>query len=306
MDVQTRQLEVVVNQGLTLDAGWWEEVENNGAIARIVHSTPAGQTLFHQVLAYLDTHPLSDQPHLPPAPHQEALAATAVCLRWGSYLAVLVDRNKSLDPQVKDKAISHISDGEMRRINVEASAALAEWIDLRRQDVRRYNALVYRALEFLPFARHPISGLPEFPPFLSLALLQIAARAGMPGMAWSQPASTADAESYPSRVFANALVKYAWRDGSPVEDIHAGPPGDYPLTRRRVGSRNERSLLRATASLMLEGVLALVAFQKEGSIAWSQQAASYHPSQGGLIAARDWALTEATCEFRLPGPKSAA
>jgi hypothetical protein len=98
--------------------------------------------LFHQVVAYLDAHSLWNQPPFPPAPYQEALAAMAVCLRWGSYLAVLADRHKPLDPQVTDEAILHISGGEMGRIDVEASAALAEWIDLHRQDAPRYNALV--------------------------------------------------------------------------------------------------------------------------------------------------------------------
>ncbi len=306
MELQRGQLKVVAKQSLTLYAGWWEEVENDGAVTRIVHPSPSHHTLFHQVVAYLDAHSLWNQPHSPPAPYQEALAATAVCLRWGSYLAVLADRHKPLDPRVKDEAISHLSDGEMRRINVEASAALAEWIGLRRQDALRYNALVYRALEFLPFARYPMSGPPEFSPFLSLASRQIAGRAGASREARSQSASMADMESHPSRVFANALVKYAWYQDNPVEGIRAGSPGGYPLTRRRIGPADQERLLRVTASRMLEGVLALVAFQKESGVAWSRQVMPYHPSQGGLIAARDWTLTEATCEFRLPGPESAA
>jgi hypothetical protein len=309
MDLQTGRLEVIAKQGLTLYAGWWEEVEDDGAVTRVVHPPPRGHgTLFHQVVAYLDAHSLWNQPPYPPTPYQEALAATAVCLRWGSYLAVLADRRKPLDPRIKDETISHISDGEMGRINVEASAALAEWIDLRRQDAPRYNALVYRALEFLPFARYPISGLPEFSPFLSLASPQVAGRAGGSGTARSQAASMAmaDVESHPSRVFANALVKYAWCQDDPVEGTRAGSPGGYPLMRRRIGLLDQERLLQATAARLLEGVMALVAFQKESGVAWSRQVMPYYFSQSGLIAARDWTLTEAPCEFSLPGPESAA
>ena len=56
---------------------------------------PPEVALFEQVLAYLESLPK-------PANYQglsigrEAVAATAVCLRWGSYLAVLADRDKPL------------------------------------------------------------------------------------------------------------------------------------------------------------------------------------------------------------------
>lgn len=56
--------------------------------------------------------------------------AAAVILRWGSYLAVLLDHDKPIWPEVHSPRTSRISDEEMARINIEASAALAEWIDL--------------------------------------------------------------------------------------------------------------------------------------------------------------------------------
>jgi hypothetical protein len=305
MDLQTGQLEVVVKQGLVLDAGRWEEVEDNGAITRIVHPPSGYRTLFHQVVAYLDAHSLWNQPLFPPTPYQEALAATAVCLRWGSYLAVLGARNKPCDPRAKDETISHISDGEIRRINVETSAALAEWIDLRRLEPSRYNALIYRALEFLPFARQPISSLPEVPSFLGLASQEIVRRSGVRGMAKPQSTPTADVVLHPSRIFANALVKYAWSDNNgPLGDIQSGPSGGYPLTYRRIGLIDQQRLLQATVHRMLEGVWALVAFQEERGVTWSQQVMPYYYSQGGRVSAGDWALTEATCEVRLPGPES--
>jgi hypothetical protein len=46
----------------------------------------------------------------------------------------------------------------------------------------------------------------------------------------------ADAERHPARVFANALVNTAWRNG-PVELIHAGRVQGFPLEQRRVTRR---------------------------------------------------------------------
>jgi hypothetical protein len=43
----------------------------------------------------------------------------------------------------------------------------------------------------------------------------------------------ADAERHSTRLFANAMVNVAWRNG-PVENVHAGVGAEYPLDQRRV------------------------------------------------------------------------
>jgi hypothetical protein len=52
------------------------------------------------------------------------------------------------------RSSSRISDEEMARINIEASAALAEWIDIYRADPgrRQYTQLVDRAVYYLPIS----------------------------------------------------------------------------------------------------------------------------------------------------------
>ena len=76
--------------------------------------------LFDQVLDYLSS--------LPPESGgsgitlaEEAVAATAVCLRWGSYFAVVADRDKPLWSEAREEGQSQIDDSEMVRINIEAS-----------------------------------------------------------------------------------------------------------------------------------------------------------------------------------------
>ena len=66
---------------------------------------------------------------------REGVAAAALTLRWGSYLAVLLDQDKPVWPQVTmPGVISRISDQEMALINIEASAGLAAWVDLYRAE----------------------------------------------------------------------------------------------------------------------------------------------------------------------------
>lgn len=68
---------------------------------------------------------------------------------------MLLDHDKRIWPEVHSPRTSRISDEEMARINIEASAALAEWIDLYRTDPggRLYEQLVNRAVAYLPMPK---------------------------------------------------------------------------------------------------------------------------------------------------------
>jgi hypothetical protein len=126
------RLRVRVNDELMLDGGTCEEVAGPNGPDRLIR--PPETTLFRQVLGYLRAKP--DPPARPAGSTfgREGIAAAAVVLRWGSYLAALLDRDKPLWSAAHSDGISRISDGEMARINIEASAALAEWSDLARAE----------------------------------------------------------------------------------------------------------------------------------------------------------------------------
>ncbi|MCL5999205.1 MAG: hypothetical protein M1546_24545, partial [Chloroflexi bacterium] len=142
------KLNVCVDFELTLDAGWWEEVRGgDGSVQRLVH--PPATTLFDQLIAYLSKVP-DKEPHYFLRLQEEVAAAFAVCVRWGTYFAVLADRTKPPCAEMGIEDASRIDDGEMARINIEASAALAQWIDMKRGDFNRYRALVYAARHHLP------------------------------------------------------------------------------------------------------------------------------------------------------------
>lgn len=125
-------LRVPVNGDLVLDAGECEHAEGPDGPARVI--LPPRRTLVRQVLDYLEARPAPEE--RPPADDagREGVAGVAVTLRWGSYFCVFADRTKPLWDGVSLPAVSRISDEEMARINIEASAALAEWIDLHRTD----------------------------------------------------------------------------------------------------------------------------------------------------------------------------
>ncbi len=237
------ELRVRVNDELVLDAGVCEP----GAEAVI---QPPKTTLRHQVLDYLRSKPD------PPAPttteeEEEGLAAAAVTLRWGSYFAVLADRAKPVWSEAKASGTSRICDSEMARINIESSAALAEWIDIARTDQDTYESLVARAVAYLPLPK--VRPRSEGAAFAMLAMPEIADKIVRAIDADRLAAVRADADRHPTRLLANALVNVAWRNG-PVEDIHAGAFRGYPLDQRRLTAAEERKVIGFAADRLTTGM----------------------------------------------------
>lgn len=149
----SERLQVRVNDELALDAGACEEVTRAHGQEWLIR--PPRTTLFNQVLAYLREKP--DPPKRPSGSMvgREGIAAASVTLRWGSYLCILLDHDKPVWPGVDSPSTSRISDEEMARINIEASAALEEWIDIYRADPggRLFEQLVNRAVAYLPMPK---------------------------------------------------------------------------------------------------------------------------------------------------------
>lgn len=300
-DVSTcMPLRVQVNDELVLDAGTCEEVSGQGP-ERILH--PPKTTLFHQVLAYLKAKPEPPKRPFGPMAGREGVAAAALTLRWGSYLAVILDRDKPLWPEVSSPDTSRISDEEMARINIEASAALAEWVDIYRDDRGRrvYEQLVNRAVAYLPMPKK--TSKLKVTEFGALAQPEVAARlvdAFKATNASHVEKVRADVEHHPSRVFANALVNTAWRNG-PVEDIHAGELRGYPLDQRRMTPAEERELFCVTSDRMALGMTVCLQFSPERPPRrWPERVLPYGLADLMLITPSMWTLTEASREVRLP------
>jgi hypothetical protein len=260
-------------------------------------------TLFNQVLAYLREKP--DPPKRPSGSMvgREGIAAAAVTLRWGSYLSVLLDHDRPVWPGVHSPSTSRISDEEMARINIEASAALAEWIDIYRADPggRLFEQLVNRAVAYLPMPKK--TSRLKVTEFGALSESEMAARL-VEAFGASSPQHLArvreDVERHPSRVLANALVNSAWRNG-PVENIHAGGFRGYPLHQRRVTLAEERELMAFASERLAQGTCVCLRFALEQPPRpWPEQVLPYGLAELMMITPSRWTLTEVSREVRLP------
>lgn len=292
------RLRVRVNDELVLEAGTCETVSGPHGSERLVR--PPATTLFHQVLAYLRAKP--DPPKRPSGSMvgREGVAAAALALRWGSYLAVLLDHDKPVWPEVHSARTSRISDEEMARINIEASAALADWVDLCLGDQggRLYPQLVDRAVCYLPMPKK--TSKLKVTEFAALANHDLATRVVETADATRLARVRAEADRYPSRIFANALANTAWRNG-PVESIHAGDFRGYPVDQRRVTPAEERELMGFVSERLALGMTVCLQFAMEQPRRpWSAQVLPYGLAETLLVTPSRWTLTEATREVRLP------
>jgi hypothetical protein len=248
--------------------------------------------MFGQVIDYLSTRLEPDVPRSPRV-GEEAVAATAVCLRWGSYLSALADRDRPLWSKAREASISRITDGEMARINIEASAAMEQWIGLMRDEPDQYRRLARAALSHLPMTLRNVKITREPPHLMALATPEVAAR-----IIEARPERVekvrAEVEAHPDRVLANALINFCWRNG-PVEGIHAGHHQAFPLTRRRILPSEERTLMRTTAGLLAQGVVAVDALIHEQSGRdWAERVLPFHLVPWWLVTPTGWSLTEDT------------
>jgi len=236
-----------------------------------------------------------------------AIATVSVCIRWGSYFALLADHDLPQWAAAYDPEASCISDGEMARINIETSAALSDWIDLMRADQPHFRKLVKAAIQLLPFPITQLEGSTYYHRFRAYSTINSVTgrRSLMEAFARDFGSQWLEREKArlivnPTRALANGILNEHWRNGSGIEDVHAGsiaPP--RPLTQRRLTKAQETLLMQETAELFVPTMRALYAVvSKPSDESWPEQALPY------AIAFKppaDWSLDEQTREVALPG-----
>ena len=301
-------LTIKLNEQCSIDAGSWEEcvAEGQGPY-RLV--SPSHTAMYRQVLSYLaevigdQRDPLKSRLHF----GEVAIATVAVCLRWGSYFAALVNRDLPQWDAAFDPQVSCIGEGEMARINIEAPAALSDWIDLMRADQRHFRWLVKAAVRLLPFPIAQLDGSTYYQRFRALVafnsargrrfLMEAFARDFGPGWFERQRERVL---AHPTRALANGVLNEHWRNGSGIEDIHAGgiaPP--RPLLQCRLTGAQEALLMQETAELFVPTMRALNDIgSKPSGETWAELALPYALA---FKPPADWSLEEQTREIALPG-----
>ncbi len=292
------RLYVRANNQLVLDAGSCEETDSPRGSERLIRMPQT--TLFRQVLAYLKSKPDPPVRLSGSQAGREGVAAAALTLRWGPISPYLwTATNQSGQKRGSRKQVGLVIE-EMARINIEASAALAEWIDLFRSDGGGsfYMQLVNRAVYYLPMPRKTTKL--KVTEFAALATEDLAERLIQATDTARLETVRTNTERHPTRIFANALVNTAWRNG-PVESIHAGRFRGYPLDQRRITVMEERELIDFASQRLALGmaVCSELAMQQHHR-PWHEQVLPYGLAEILMITPTSWVLTECSREVRLP------
>jgi hypothetical protein len=304
----SHRLTVQVTGDLVIDAGSWEETGSGDEVCRVVH--PPEQTMFEQLLDWIQRQtPVDGYPGI--SVQHEALVATALCLRWGSYFAVLADADKpDMGPSSDQDLYGRITDAEMKRINIEASAALEQWLEILYTDYDRYLQLMWVAHRDLPLSHKNVGSGKEDHlmgrTIRSLAHPELAATMTLNRSDDRYTDRVREAQEHPTRVLANALINACWRNG-PIESIHASTaPLGYPLSRCRLTKRERQCVLLSVATRLKDAILAITALARydEDQRDWWQRVLPYHTAHPFfLVTPQGWTLDHKTCEMRLPGPE---
>lgn len=293
-------LQVPISDDLTLDAGSYQDIQTPNGVMTVIR--PPSKTLFSQLLSYIDSKPAP--PSMPSGSmrSREGVAATAMTLHFGSYLAVLLDPGKPIWPEVHSPTTSRISDGEMARINIESSAALCEWINLYRTlTYDEYQNLVNKVVFYLPMKKKTCIADRSFP-LKALSTPKIAADVVRNTEVERLNKVRNDSLRRPGRLLANALIHNAWRNGSTVEDFHAGEPRGYPLDRRRFTGKEEGEIMNSTTPKLAAGMdICLYLKMEQPPRHWTEQELPFGLCPL-LSPPNDWTLTESSCEVKLVQP----
>ena len=247
------------------------------------------------MVEYLETNPVPPDGYVRPA--DEARAAVAVCLRWGSYFAALADASRQFSPNIHDETASQIDDDEMARMNIEISAAIQWWLTLKGSDAQRYTQLLQRALRYLPLGGKTVTRSPEGDVLTQCAT---AAMATAVRRAWPAEQLGQDlrlAETHGLRVIANTITLLSWRNG-PIEHVHAGHSFGRALDDRRILPRQEKAIIRHTQNGLCAALRALEHLAFEG--AWPPLAERVLPFMRPFCHPRSWSYTEQSRVVQLP------
>ena len=269
---------VVVTEHLRLNAGELFQKEDELAVR------PPRESLYGQLCTWLMQQP---DPDIGYSAWVLGIGATALCLRWGTYLCVLLDESKPIDPQTADPATSMIDDQEMMRINLEASSNLARLLVRLHTDEAAAWDLLRRAYAYLPMPQRRVRRNTESCEQILGCLTT-----------FHQQHSSSPLPEYPYRTLANAIINLAYRNG-PIEEIHAGKAGTYSLAHRRMTSRQSGKVMRFTAERLagIVGACPLWDDRLPDLPTWPSRVAGL---SSAFFYPRSWLLTQDTAHLSWP------
>lgn len=229
------KITVKVSDDFYLDAGTIIEATDS------IHILPPYIPLFSQLCDWLEERPLPTTGYTCWA---LGIGATALCIRWGTYLSVLMDETKPFDPQFTNRNTGIVTDGEMKRINIEASSNYAFLLERLDHNEIKIQDLLLRAYKWLPMPQKRVKcNRDAYKPILwGLFSAAVSAQS-------NNTEQSASAVTHPYRALANTVIHSIYRMG-PIESYHADWDMGSSLMYRRFTSKQIKPIMRSIAEQM--------------------------------------------------------
>lgn len=260
---------------------------------------PPAVALFDQIIEWL----WRQAPPDPIRPNMRitGIGATALCLRWGTYLAALLDESKPLDPRARLPEFSMISDNEMKRINIELSFNLSRLIQLLYEDEERFYRLLYLSYRYLPMPRMRILQSTRILDLLIGLTSPDFYNRVQPDLRERMDRIRPVARQYPYRIIANGMAVACYRNG-PVENLHAGREWAHSLDHRRATDGQIRELMEFTSGHLASVLAKFRPWEKSSChpMQWPDNMAGIYISP--YFSPRSWSLSESCCPIQLETP----
>lgn len=244
--------------------------------------TPGSITMFNQVSNWIENSPLPDKKYLNEINISEGLARLFL---YGSYLSYLADPKRADHPQIDDPDIGLISTLEMKRINIEISAIVAQMIQLRMDKESELHLLGASGYAHLPcdlkFRKQ------FFPKIKNIANTRIDSFVNVTSTLKTILSDDPEfilMKKNPARVAANFLTYQIYRQSKVIEDLNAGKLANPwpPYETRRI---NDLAFAKIYADLF---ELAMVVLNLPLNTI-NKRLAAFHKK---VIYPNGWSLTE--------------
>jgi hypothetical protein len=300
-------IEIKASEAITLNAGRVEETVDGCTIH------PPSMPMIDQLITQLDALPECEGDfqiqHL-------GVAFTALCVRWGSYLASLMDAATELHPAIpgfhkkQPPEYSFINDSEMQRLNIEISFNVYRLVQVfRERESIGLTRLLWKAYAYLPMPHQRIPKNVRATKEIYAAVItgmhtisrsthtndDSTTRAG--GNGANKPTRHHIARANADRFLSNALACQSWR-ATIIESIHTGirpPQGCRPHQQRFTRNAQLAVLREVTANfggiLYAMNMLFDEAYESQSITPWPDTATAIANSAYSL-ASWEWSLTD--------------
>lgn len=208
---------------------------------------PPQKAIFEQLCDWLLEQPA---PNIGSNNYVLGIGVTALCLRWGTYLSVLMDETKPLDQRVGDESTGFIDDYEMKRINIEASSNISRLLEKMYKDKTAAFDLLRRAYELLPMPQKRVK--PDRQHYDYIIETMQDEKVSNYSPEYSELGKIA--ASHPFRTLGNQIVNYSYRNG-PIETIHGGWEFRHSLTNSCCFTKKQISTIMRSTAASISGIM---------------------------------------------------